>query len=86
MVAEFLALRYPHVDRAIVRKVIHPKYHCRTFKYDIALLKVEPILMKPQPNIRPISLPCLEPKKKKRQERRSRARQNPKSARQRGQI
>ena len=80
MVAEFLAFRYPHVERLIERKVIHPKYDCSTFKYDIALVKVKPILMKPQPNISPISLPCLERKKKKRKERSSRAHQKPKSA------
>ena len=83
MVAEFLAFRYPHVERAIEKKVIHPKYHCPTMKYDIALVKVDPILMKPLPNISPISLPCLERKKKKRQERSSRAHQKPKSASQR---
>ena len=65
MVAEFLAHRYPHVERAIEKKVIHPKYHCRTMVYDIALVKVDPILMKPQPNISPISLPCLERKKRR---------------------
>ena len=83
MVAEFLAHRYPHVERAIEKKVIHPKYHCPTMEYDITLVKVKPILMKPQPNISPISLPCLERRKKKRRERSSRALQKPKSASQR---
>ena len=45
--------------------MVHGKYQCATFAYDIALLKVEPIFETPKhsttkfpPHIKPIALPC----------------------------
>ena len=67
-----LSSRFPTIDREVKKKIVHRRYQCVTFAFDIALLKVDPIIETPKfsttkfpEHIKPIALPCQERKKKK---------------------
>ena len=86
---DFISSRFPHKDRYIEEKIIHPDYQCKTMENDITLLKVEPIIKTGEnfpKHIKPISLPCIRNQRKKWKgkgkkvsERRSRSHQKLKS-------
>lgn len=46
----------PYTERAVARKVVHPKYNFFTYEYDLALVKLEQPL-EFAPHIQPICLP-----------------------------
>lgn len=46
----------PYTERAVSRKVVHPKYNFFTYEYDLALVKLEQPL-EFAPHIAPICLP-----------------------------
>ncbi|GBP00912.1 Serine proteinase stubble [Eumeta japonica] len=48
--------QYPHVERAVAKKAVHPKYNFFTYEYDLALVKLETPLQF-APHIAPICLP-----------------------------
>ncbi|GAB6030759.1 hypothetical protein CHUAL_007608 [Chamberlinius hualienensis] len=47
---------YPHTERNVQRRILHPKYNSRTYENDLALLRLSRSLTD-QPNIAPICLP-----------------------------
>lgn len=47
---------FPYVEKAIARKVVHPKYNFFTYEFDLALVKLESSLEFAQ-HIAPICLP-----------------------------
>lgn len=47
---------FPYVERAVARKVVHPKYNFFTYEYDLALVQLEAPLEFAQ-HIAPICLP-----------------------------
>lgn len=47
----------PHVERAVARKVVHPKYNFFTYEYDLALVQLDQPLQF-APHISPICLPA----------------------------
>lgn len=47
----------PYVERAVAKKVVHPKYNFFTYEYDLALVKLDQSL-EFAPHIRPICLPA----------------------------
>ncbi|XP_046624539.1 serine proteinase stubble-like [Neodiprion virginianus] len=49
--------RLPFVERAVARKVVHPKYNFFTYEYDLALVRLETSLTF-APHISPICLPA----------------------------
>lgn len=50
---------FPYVERAVTRKVVHPKYNFFTYEYDLALVQLEQPL-EFAPHIAPICLPATE--------------------------
>lgn len=48
---------YPFVERAVSRKIVHPKYNFYTYEYDLALVELETPL-EFLPHISPICLPA----------------------------
>ena len=58
----YFLCRFPYKDRYLEETHVHPDYQCKTFAYDITLLKVEPIIDSngdfPK-HISPIALPCI---------------------------
>ncbi|XP_048516051.1 serine proteinase stubble isoform X2 [Athalia rosae] len=51
--------RLPFVERAVARKVVHPKYNFFTYEYDLALVRLETSLTF-APHISPICLPATD--------------------------
>lgn len=49
----------PYVERAVAKKVVHPKYNFFTYEYDLALVKLETPL-EFAPHIAPICLPATD--------------------------
>ncbi|KAG5681913.1 hypothetical protein PVAND_011317 [Polypedilum vanderplanki] len=49
----------PYIERAISKKIVHPKYNFYTYEYDLALVKLEQPL-EFAPHISPICLPATE--------------------------
>ncbi|XP_070493415.1 serine proteinase stubble [Chironomus tepperi] len=49
----------PYIERAISKKIVHPKYNFYTYEYDLALVKLEQPL-EFAPHIIPICLPATE--------------------------
>ena len=49
----------PYTERAVAKKVVHPKYNFFTYEYDIALVKLEQPL-EFAPHISPICLPATD--------------------------
>lgn len=49
----------PYVERAVAKKVVHPKYNFFTYEFDLALVKLDQPL-EFAPHIRPICLPATE--------------------------
>jgi len=47
---------YPFVERAVARKIVHPKYNFFTYEYDLAMVRLE-APVKYTPHIVPICLP-----------------------------
>lgn len=47
---------YPHVERGVARKVVHPNYNFFTYEYDLALVRLDAPL-EFAPNVMPICLP-----------------------------
>lgn len=47
---------FPYVERAVARKVVHPKYNFFTYEFDLALIQLESPL-EFAPHIAPICLP-----------------------------
>lgn len=47
----------PYIERAVAKKVVHPKYNFFTYEYDLALVKLDQPLDF-APHIRPICLPA----------------------------
>lgn len=47
----------PYIERAVERKVVHPKYNFFTYEYDLALVKLDASL-EFAPHISPICLPA----------------------------
>lgn len=47
----------PYIERAVDKKVVHPKYNFFTYEYDLALVKLESAL-EFAPHISPICLPA----------------------------
>ncbi|XP_063709390.1 serine proteinase stubble [Culicoides brevitarsis] len=47
----------PYIERAVAKKVVHPKYNFFTYEYDLALVKLDQPL-EFAPHIRPICLPA----------------------------
>lgn len=47
----------PYIERAVERKVVHPKYNFFTYEYDLALVKLDASL-EFAPHIAPICLPA----------------------------
>lgn len=47
----------PYIERAVERKVVHPKYNFFTYEYDLALVKLDAAL-EFAPHISPICLPA----------------------------
>lgn len=47
---------FPYVERAVARKVVHPKYNFFTYEFDLALIQLETPL-EFAPHIAPICLP-----------------------------
>lgn len=49
---------YPHTERGVVKKVVHPLYNFFTYENDLALLKLDaPVALNSTPHIVPICLP-----------------------------
>ncbi|XP_044262847.1 serine proteinase stubble isoform X1 [Tribolium madens] len=48
---------FPYVERAVARKVVHPKYNFFTYEYDLALVQLDKAL-EFAPHISPICLPA----------------------------
>ncbi|XP_050082329.1 serine proteinase stubble [Anopheles aquasalis] len=49
----------PYIERAVARKVVHPKYNFFTYEFDLALVKLEQPLVF-APHISPICLPATD--------------------------
>ncbi|EDS31520.1 serine protease [Culex quinquefasciatus] len=49
----------PYTERAVARKVVHPKYNFFTYEFDLALVKLEQALIF-APHISPICLPATD--------------------------
>lgn len=49
----------PYIERAVSKKIVHPKYNFYTYEYDLALVKLEQPL-EFAPHIMPICLPATE--------------------------
>lgn len=49
----------PYTERAVARKVVHPKYNFFTYEFDLALVKLEQPLVF-APHISPICLPATD--------------------------
>lgn len=49
----------PYIERAVSKKVVHPKYNFFTYEYDLALVKLEQPL-EFAPHISPICLPATD--------------------------
>lgn len=49
----------PYIERAISKKIVHPKYNFYTYEYDLALVKLEQPL-EFAPHIIPICLPATD--------------------------
>lgn len=47
---------YPYVERAVARKIVHPKYNFFTYEYDLAMVRLETPVQY-APHIVPICLP-----------------------------
>lgn len=47
----------PYVERAVARKIVHPKYNFFTYEYDLALVQLDKAL-EFAPHISPICLPA----------------------------
>lgn len=48
---------FPYVERAVARKVVHPKYNFFTYEFDLALVQLDSPL-EFAPHIAPICLPA----------------------------
>lgn len=46
----------PYIERAVAKKIVHPKYNFFTYEYDLALVKLDAPL-EFAPHIAPICLP-----------------------------
>lgn len=49
----------PYIERAVSKKIVHPKYNFYTYEYDLALVKLEQPL-EFAPHISPICLPATD--------------------------
>lgn len=49
----------PYIERAISKKIVHPKYNFYTYEYDLAVVKLEQPL-EFAPHIIPICLPATD--------------------------
>lgn len=49
----------PYIERAISKKIVHPKYNFYTYEYDLALVRLDQPL-EFAPHISPICLPATE--------------------------
>lgn len=49
----------PYVERAVAKKVVHPKYNFFTYEYDLALVKLD-FKVDFDPHISPICLPATD--------------------------
>lgn len=49
----------PYVERAVAKKIVHPKYNFFTYEYDLALVKLDAPL-EFSPHITPICLPATD--------------------------
>lgn len=49
----------PYIERAVAKKVVHPKYNFFTYEYDLALVKLDAPL-EFAPHIAPICLPATD--------------------------
>lgn len=48
---------FPFVERAVARKVVHPKYNFFTYEFDLALVQLD-LPLEFAPHIAPICLPA----------------------------
>jgi len=49
----------PYIERAVSKKIVHPKYNFYTYEYDLALVRLEQQL-EFAPHISPICLPATD--------------------------
>lgn len=49
----------PYIERAVSKKIVHPKYNFYTYEYDLALVKLE-LPLEFAPHISPICLPATD--------------------------
>lgn len=49
----------PYIERAVAKKIVHPKYNFFTYEYDLALVKLD-FQIEFDPHISPICLPATD--------------------------